>query len=81
VLARRGAEQAVAVAERRESLAQQALAVTRRAFDLGEADLTTLLRAEERAREARLDLAVRQLETGRALARLNQALGIVPGAD
>jgi len=81
VLARRGAEQALAVAERRAELAQQALTITRRAFDLGEADLSTLLRAEERAREASLGLALRRLDKGRALARLNQALGIVPGAE
>ena len=81
VLARRGAEQALTVAERRASLAQQALSITRRAFDLGEADLTALLRAEEGAREANLDLALRTLETGRALARLNQALGLMPWTE
>jgi len=81
VLARQGAEQALAVAERRAGLADQALTITRRAFDLGEADLSTLLRAEERAREASLDLALRRLETGHALARLNQALGLVPGVQ
>ncbi len=77
-LDRRGASAARAVAERRHALAREALDLMRRAFDLGEADLTTLLRAEERAREASVALELRGLEQGRAGARLNQALGVVP---
>jgi outer membrane protein TolC len=50
----------------------------RRAFNLGESELTTLLQAQERARQASLDLELRRLEQGRAAARLNQALGLVP---
>ncbi len=78
VLARRGAADALVLSEQRAGLAADALDVTRRAFDLGEADLAALLRAEERAREADLDLELRRLEQGRAVARLNQALGVVP---
>jgi outer membrane protein TolC len=73
-----GAADALAVAERRQTLTQEALGLVRRAFDLGESDLTTLLAAQERARQSSLDLEVRRLEQGRATARLNQALGVVP---
>jgi outer membrane protein TolC len=75
---RLGAAEALAVAERRHALAQDALRLMRRAFDLGETDLAELLRAEERARAASMDLELRRLEQGRALARLNQALGVIP---
>ncbi len=77
-LAHRGAGDALVLARERARLAGDALGITRRAFDLGEADLAALLRAEERARDARLALELRSLERGRAVARLNQALGVVP---
>lgn len=77
-LERQGAAGALAVAERRHALAQDALRLMRRAFDLGESDLVDLLRAEERAREASVDLELRRLEQGSAIARLNQALGVMP---
>jgi len=73
-----GAADALAVAQRRQTLTQDALKLVRRAFDLGESDLTALLQAQERARQANLDLELRRLEQGRAAARLNQALGVVP---
>ncbi|MBK1631946.1 hypothetical protein CKO31_14615 [Thiohalocapsa halophila] len=73
-----GAEQQLAAARERVDVTERALDLARRAFDLGEGDLTALLRAQERAREARLDLALRQLAQGRATARLNQALGALP---
>jgi outer membrane protein TolC len=75
---RLGAAEALVVAERRHALAQDTLRLMRRAFDLGETDLAELLRAEERARIASMDLELRRLEQGRALARLNQALGVIP---
>jgi outer membrane protein TolC len=78
VLARRGARAQLEAAQSRDALAEQAVALARRAFALGEGDLDALLRAEERAREAHLDLALRRLELGRAGARLNQALGVIP---
>lgn len=73
-----GAADALAVAERRQTLTQDALRLVRRAFDLGESDLTALLQAQERARQSSLDLELRRLEQGRAAARLNQAMGVVP---
>jgi len=77
-LARRGADDALLLARERARLATDALTITRRAFNLGEADLAALLRAEERARNASLALELRSLEQGRAVAQLNQALGVVP---
>lgn len=77
-LALLGAADALAVAQRRETLSREALGLVRRAFDLGESDLTGLLRAQEQARQSSLDLELRRLEQGRAVARLNQALGVVP---
>lgn len=73
-----GAQQQLAAARARVDVTERSLQLARRAFDLGEGDLTALLRAEERAREARLDLALRQLAQGRAVSRLNQALGALP---
>ncbi|WP_338035821.1 TolC family protein [Halochromatium roseum] len=78
VLGRRGAADALQVAERRASLAADALSVAQRAFELGETDLAERLLAERRAREANLDLALRRAEQGQALARVNQALGMIP---
>lgn len=77
-VSQRGVADALAVAERRHTLAHEALDLVRRAFDLGESDLTALLQAEARAREASVALELRRLEQGQARARLNQALGIVP---
>jgi outer membrane protein TolC len=73
-----GGADALAVAQRRQSVTQEAAALVRRAFDLGEAELTALLQAQERVRQASLHLELRRLEQGRAAARLNQALGVVP---
>lgn len=73
-----GTADALGVAQRRQTLTQEALKLVRRAFDLGESDLTALLQAQERARQANLDLELRRLEQGRAAARLSQALGVVP---
>ena len=77
-LARTGAADALNAAQTGAEVANEASAITRRAFELGEADLNTLLRAEGRARDARLNLELRRLDVGRADARLNQALGILP---
>ncbi|MBK5970030.1 MULTISPECIES: TolC family protein [Thiorhodovibrio] len=78
-LAWHSAGAALNLAERQQQTAARALALTKRAFALGELDLNRLLRAREQARLADLTLALRRLERGRASARLNQALGVVPG--
>lgn len=73
-----GAAEALDVAKRREVVTQDAYRLVRRAFDLGESELAIMLQAQERARQASLNLELRKLEQGRAAARLNQALGMVP---
>jgi cobalt-zinc-cadmium efflux system outer membrane protein len=64
--------------ERRLALAEESLQLSRRAFDLGETDLVRLLQAQADAFAARDDHEIRQLEHGQAVARLNQALGVIP---
>ena len=78
LVSRAGARAQLRAAGERDGLTREAVALARRAFALGEGDLDTLLRAEERAREASLELALRELQVGRAGARLNQALGVIP---
>lgn len=69
---------AVEQTQRRLTLADESLKLGRRAFDLGESDLVRLLQAQADALSARHDHQVRRLEYGLALARLNQALGVIP---
>ena len=68
----------VALAERQQALSAQALQLARRGFELGESDLFMLLQARAQALTAERDLNVRRLEQGRAAARVNQALGVIP---
>ena len=63
----------------RRKLASENGRLAKQAFDLGEFDLTTLLRAQAAAFEAELALSRADIEAGRAQARLNQALGQLPG--
>jgi outer membrane protein TolC len=77
-LERRRAGDALRAAVRRQALAEESLRLSRRAFELGETDLVRLLRARSDALVAHHDLQARRLEVGRATARLNQILGIIP---
>jgi cobalt-zinc-cadmium efflux system outer membrane protein len=70
--------QELALAEQQYALAGEGLRLTRRAFELGESDLFTLLQARAQALAAERDLRLRRLELGRATARFNQALGVIP---
>ena len=72
------ARAATAQTERRSRLAEESLKLSRRAFSLGETDLIRLLQAQADALAARHDLEIRQLELGQAVARLNQAQGVIP---
>lgn len=63
---------------RRRALADERLALNRRAFELGETDLVYLLQAQADALAARHDQELRGLERSQAVARLNQALGVMP---
>lgn len=69
---------AVRRATRMKSLADESLRLGRRAFDLGETDLVRLLQARTDALSARQQLETRRLESGRAVARLNQIIGVIP---
>jgi cobalt-zinc-cadmium efflux system outer membrane protein len=69
---------ALAQTERRRELANESLKLSRRAFELGETDLVRLLQAQADALSARHDYRIRQLQHGQAIARLNQASGVIP---
>ncbi len=66
------------LAQQQQQLATEGLRLTQRAFDLGESDLFTLLQARTQALTSERALQMRQLEQGRAVARHNQALGVIP---
>lgn len=68
----------VELAQRRQQLAEEGLRLARRAFELGESDLFTLLQAHRQALAARRDLRIGELGLDRAHARLNQVLGVIP---
>lgn len=66
------------LAERQDVLSEEGLRLAQRAFELGESDLFKLLAARQQAVEARRQRALGQLELGLAIARFNQAAGVVP---
>jgi outer membrane protein TolC len=68
----------LATAQQVEKLARQSLHMTRRAFSLGEVDLFTLLQMRSQVLNKTWDATRLKLEKGRDIARLNQALGVVP---
>jgi len=70
--------QTLKLAQQQQQLAAEGLRLTQRAFDLGESDLFTLLQAHNQALTSARNLKIRQLEQGRAVARHNQALGVIP---
>jgi outer membrane protein TolC len=72
------ASAALAQTERRRDLSEASLRLSQRAFELGETDLVRLLQAQADALSARHEFHNRELEHGRAIARLNQALGVIP---
>jgi outer membrane protein TolC len=74
----RKTSQELALAQQQSALAGEGLRLTRRGFELGESDLFTLLQARAQALAAERDLRLRRLELGRATARFNQALGVIP---
>lgn len=74
----RRATAAQQAAQRRHALALASHKISRRAFELGETDLVRLLQVQADAIDAQHDLQLRTHEVGRAVARLNQALGVYP---
>ncbi len=80
-VALRLAEEAARIARRRLSVANQQLDLGRRAFNAGETGLFDLYRIRQLQLEAASTQAQAEVTTGRARSRLNQALGVVPGAE
>lgn len=79
--ARRELEQARAVMELTEArftLAADTQRLLAKAFALGELDLVSRLRAENERFEAELNFTRARLERARAIARMNQAQGVLP---
>ena len=81
--ARAQAEFDAALAQRvlagdRQRIAAEHLSLIERAFDLGEQSLVVLLRAGALAHEADADLTRQSAARDRAVARLNQAAGVMP---
>lgn len=72
------ASEVEALARKRNELAESSLRLARRAFELGESSLFELLRSTEQAAEAQRDFELAVLEKGRAAARFNQAMGVLP---
>ncbi|MFA9461166.1 TolC family protein [Thiohalorhabdus sp. Cl-TMA] len=65
-------------ARKRERLARHNLKLARKAFDAGEYDLIDLIKVQDKFAAARRDRARRELELHRAIARFNQAAGVIP---
>jgi len=65
-------------AEQRTTLAQENLELSRRAFNGGELDLLSLLRLQTSTLDALENRELKVIGFQRAIARLNQALGVLP---
>jgi outer membrane protein TolC len=76
----RAAEANARLARQRLGIADQQLDVARRAFRAGETGLFDLYRVRQLWLEAAAAEARTAVDRGRARSRLNQALGVVPGA-
>ena len=72
------ANASVAIAESRFNTALDTQQLLDRSFNLGESDLPTRLLAEAARFEAERSLIKARLETGRAISKVNQALGVLP---
>jgi outer membrane protein TolC len=68
----------LSVIEQQNKLAQENLALNRKAFALGEIDLVSMIRVQTQAFTAERTLQQKQLELGLHIARVNQALGVIP---
>ena len=72
------AERASKLARQRAELSQQAHELAMRAYELGEIELTALLRAADEQRQAALELGLREVKLQQTTAMLNQAAGQLP---
>ncbi|HEY1102739.1 MAG TPA: TolC family protein [Burkholderiaceae bacterium] len=72
------ARQAQSLAAERAALAAEAQALIAKSYQLGESDLPARLRADNERFDADLALARARSDVQRAIARLNQSLGLLP---
>ena len=70
--------QHVELAQKQQTNGAENLKLVQKAFDLGERDLPSLMRARAAAQQADLALAQKKIALARARADLNQAQGILP---
>lgn len=70
--------ESLARAKHRMPLAEESLKLSRRAFELGEIDLVRLIKAQSDADNSHQDLLLSNIHHHRAIANLNQALGVIP---
>lgn len=68
----------IEVVAQQNRLAQESLRLARKAFDLGETDLVSLLRVQATAQETERVLHSRQTQLQWDIARYNQAVGVLP---
>lgn len=66
------------IIESQYKLTQENLRLARKAFDLGESDLVSLLRVQALARETEAALVNRRIQLNWDIARYNQAVGVLP---
>lgn len=71
-------ERQLTVTEERRTLAADSLRLAERAFNLGESDLTTLLRIRAAAYDAESALVRQRVARAAAKSRLKQSLGVLP---
>ena len=71
-------ESALALAQRRAELAARHREMGRTAFEQGEISLVDLLRRDEAARAAAREARRLEVQRGRAIAAVNQAVGVLP---
>lgn len=72
------AESALALAQRRAEIAARYRDMGRTAFEQGEISLLELLRRDEAARAAARSARALEVQRGRAIAAVNQAVGVLP---
>lgn len=65
-------------AERQYAAAEQSLRLSRRAFDAGEMDLSSLLRLQQSTLEALEQRELKRIASEQAVAKFNQAVGVLP---
>ncbi len=66
------------LSKQQNAIAQESLRLARKAFQLGETDLVSLLRVQTQTQEAERAFRTRQIQVEWDIARYNQAVGVLP---